>query len=62
MESQIVFKNQARGTYLRKTTETLEALQTITFALHAEVLSILQENVQNTHNRIQYTLDALIAV
>ena len=62
MEYQIVLKNQARDTYLKKTTETLEAHQTVTFALHVAVLSILQENVRNTHNRIHHTLDALIAV
>ena len=62
MESQIVLKKQARGTCLRKTTETLEALQTVTFALHVEVLSILQETVQITHTRIHHTHDAPIVV
>ena len=61
MEFQIVFKNQVRGTCLRKTTEIPEAPQTITFALRAEVLSILQEIVQITQTIVHHTHNAPIA-
>ena len=61
MESKIVLKNQARGTCNRKTTEIPEALQTVTFALHAEVLSILQETVQITNTKIHHTHNAPLA-